>query len=381
MIIIQVLEDARFAGPQAWALQTARYLKDTSNIKSYIIFPKRNSTELANRLNSENIPFKSFSLHGLGKGKLKIARYLITFLPELLQLSIFIKKIKADIVHCHNVWQFKAAIAGKLVGAKVVWHIHETWMPGSVRMLFTFFASLCADGFVTAGKQARTHHIGMGKLSYKPIICLQSPVNTNKFNPEIVAPDQKIDAYTGVKIVTVGNINLFKGLEYYIKMAHILEKNYNDIHFFIVGPVFETQRDYMKTLFDLVYTLDLKNMHFMGSSNNIPSVLKAADIYVCSSIYEASPTVVWEAMAMAKAIVTTDVGDVAKIIDNDFNGNVVPSKNPVQLACQVSRLIKSYSLRMRWGECARRTAVENIDAKKCMARQVDFYSQISNKEI
>ena len=121
----------------------------------------------------------------------------------------------------------------------------------------------------------------------------------------------------------------------------------NNLHFSIVGQFLDSQKAYFEKLNNLKNDLNLQNVVFYGASHDVRSVLKAADIYVCSSIAEASPMSVWEAMSMGKAVVSTDVGDVSCFIKNDINGFVVPIKNPGLLADRVNTLITNYDLTIR----------------------------------
>jgi glycosyltransferase involved in cell wall biosynthesis len=216
-------------------------------------------------------------------------------------------------------------------------------------------------------------------LSGKPILEIQAPVDTFIFNPENVEKDPKIADFVGLKIVTVGNVNPSKGIEYFIEMAYVLNKQYINLNFFVVGPHFVSQKTYSDKVVRMAQKYNLDNLHFYGPSDNIPSVLKAADVYVCSSIAEASPTSVWEAMSMEKAIVSTDVGDVAKVINDGENGYIVSIKDVDTLVKKAALLIENAELRQKVGINARKIAIKNLDVDICVKKHADFYRKIMDE--
>jgi glycosyltransferase involved in cell wall biosynthesis len=298
------------------------------------------------------------------------------FIPEVISLYKLYKKECIDIVHCNNSWQFKGVIAGRLARKKTVWHLHETSTPFFINIIFKLLAKNFADAFITAGEKVRKYYLSDQRLSNKPILESQAPVDTLIFDPNKVEEDRKIAKYPGLKIVTVGNVNPLKGIEYFIEMASVLNKTYNHLSFFVVGPHFASQKAYSEKIVRMAQKYDLDNLHFYGPSENIPAVLKAADIYICASIAEASPISVWEAMSMGKAIVSTDVGDVAKFIKDGENGYIVPIKDAAALVKKAALLIDNSDLRKKLGMNARKAAVENLDVRMCVKKHVDFYRTI-----
>ena len=107
-------------------------------------------------------------------------------------------------------------------------------------------------------------------------------------------------------------------------------------------------------------------------------LLKAIDIYVCSSYYESSPLSVWEAMAMKKAIISTDVGDIKKFIKNDINGIIINPNDEKALAEAISKLIKNSKLRISFGKLARQVSLKKLDLKKCARLNYNVYKNINH---
>jgi len=317
--IAAVTEEGRFGGPQRWISAVSGRLKDFG-FNQIVIFPALDSDRFYEELSLQGISTKRISLHRLTKEKNHLIKFVLLFIPEIIFLYKLFRKENVDIVHCNNSWQFKGVIAGKLARKKIIWHLHETSTPFFVNIIFKFLASYFCDTFITAGKRVKSYYLSGPGFTQKQVVGIQAPVDTALFDSEKVVEDPVIAVYAGLKIVTVGNINPTKGVEYFVEMASILNQRYDNLSFFVVGPHLDSQRVYSDKIVGLMKKYDLKNLHFCGSSENIPSILKAADVYVCSSIAEASPISVWEAMSMGKAIVSTDVGDVAKFIKDGVSG-------------------------------------------------------------
>lgn len=376
--VANVFEEGRFAGPLAWVVAVAERLQ-RGGIESIVIFPKKNSDFFHKKLTEKGIQTRRLSLHCLTRQKVGLVRYFILFIYEVISLYKMIKKEDVDIVNCNNSWQIKGVLAGKLAGKKLVWTVHETERPHFINIIFKFLALYFCDAFMTAGERARSYYLEDGKFVKKQIMVVQSPVDTSVLEPQKVKEDPKIARYRGIKIVTVGNISRIKGIEYFVEMASILNKRYKNLNFVIVGPQFKSQKRYSQRLYNRLEKLGIGNVDFYGRSDDVPSVLKAADIYVCSSIAESSPLSVWEAMTMAKPIVSTDVGDVKRFIKNGENGFVVPTKNATAMAEKVGLLIENEQLRGDFGQQARGVALKYLDVEICAKKHAEFYKEIMNK--
>ena len=373
--IANIIEEGRYGGPQVRIVSVAEKLKN-ERIETVVICPEKNSERLYTEAVSKKVKVCRLPMHRLSKSPLTVLKYLFTFPGEVLSLYKIIKKEKVHIMHCNSARQFKGVVAGSLARKKVIWHLNDTTVIFIINLVFKLLALTLCDAFITAGEKVRVYYLSDGSLSERQIIEIQAPVDISVFNPDTAKEDRNIASFSGLKIITVGNINPLKGIEYFIKMASILNKKYNNIVFFVVGSHLTNQRKYSEKAVALVKTYRVKRFHFYGPSDNILSVLKATDIYVCSSIAEASPISVWEAMSMAKPIVSTDVGDVAKFIKNGESGFVVPIKDAEAMAEKTGLLIESVKLRERFGQKAREEAIKHLDLNICVKRHARFYREI-----
>lgn len=95
--------------------------------------------------------------------------------------------------------------------------------------------------------------------------------------------------------------------------------------------------------------------HFLGRRPNteIPDLVAAMDVVVCSSRFEGTPLAVLEWMAAGRAIVATDVGGVPALIDDGVEGVLVPPLDAAALAAAIARLLGDPMERERLGSAAR----------------------------
>ena len=379
MKIANIIEEGRLGGPQIRIAEVARHLKE-QGIETTVVYPKYQSDLFEQKLNEYGIRNIRLPLHRLTKDKKHLLAYFFFFFYEIIYLYLFFKRERFDIIHCSGgSWQFKGIIAGKLAGSKTLWHLNDTGMPAFFRWIFRLIAPKFADGLIVSGKRVRDYYVNRLGLGNIPIFECLPPVNKEHFDPYKVENDKSISKINGMKIVTVANINPIKGLEYFIHMAAYLNRHHEGLNFFIVGPVYDTQKRYSKILHELTDSLKLNNLYFYGLCWDVPSVLKVADIFVCTSLSESGPMSVWEAMSMGKAIVSTDVGDVACFLKNEETGFVVPIKDAEALANKVSVFVENPDLRRKFGKKAREAACKYLDINVTTQKHMEAYRAVLSR--
>lgn len=374
--VANVIEEGRYGGPQSRIAAVAEKLRDR-NIETVVILPERDSEVLYKKLCEKGILTRRLSQHRLTRQKAHFIKYVVFFIPEVLSLYRLLKSDAFDVVHVNGSYQIKSAIAGKIAGVPIVWHLNDTFMAPVIRRACILVAKYCAAGFIVAGERVYDYYIRGNALERKPCIEINAPVDTGTFDPCSVMPDERIASHEGIKILTVANINPVKGLEFFIEMAYHLNVKYKDLNFFIGGEVYNSQRRYHEMLRQHLVAKKLRNVTFLGRLDDVASALKSADICVYTSLSEASPTAVWESMAMGKPTVTTDVGSVRKYIEDGKSGFVVPVRDSESLAQRVELLIEDASLRERVGREARAVAMEKLDLSVVSEKHALFYQEIA----
>lgn len=375
--VCNVDEEGRFGGPERRIVQVAKALKQ-HNVETHVVYPNFDSERFAQEIARAGISSTDLSITRLSKEKKILARYTLFFPVEIIRLCHFFRKHKFDLIHVNGSYQFKVAIAGKLAGIPVIWHLNDTGMDAIVKTVCTVLAQYCASGFIVTGKRVHDYYIRGTALEKKPSFEIQVPVDTTVFDPKNVVPNKRVSQAQGIKIVTVSGINPTKGLEYFIEMASNLVQQHKDLVFFVAGAELSSHQKYYQNLKNLLASTKLtsNNFLFVGMIDNVPSFLQSADIFVFTSLSESGPATVWEAMSMGTAIVTTDVGSVNQYIEDGVSGFIVPIKDAKALSEKVSLLLDNPALRQKMGARARTVAKKNLDISIAAEKHASFYRRI-----
>jgi glycosyltransferase involved in cell wall biosynthesis len=118
-------------------------------------------------------------------------------------------------------------------------------------------------------------------------------------------------------------------------------------------------------------------VHLLGARRDVPRLFAAMDIATTSSLSEAFPIAIGEAMACGTPCVVTDVGDSALIVGD--TGHVVPPGNPQALAQAWGKLIEAGpKMRRCLGMAARRRIQQHFALPSIVERYQAVYSELAS---
>ena len=112
-------------------------------------------------------------------------------------------------------------------------------------------------------------------------------------------------------------------------------------------------------------------VRFLGYRQDIPDLMRAADIFTLPSHREGMPRSIIEAMLTGRPVVATDIRGSREEVVNGENGLLVPVRDANALACGLQSLINDSQLRKRMGEAGLSRAHRLFDEQKVIARQLD----------
>lgn len=143
-------------------------------------------------------------------------------------------------------------------------------------------------------------------------------------------------------IITTGDINKNKNQRVIIEALSIL--NNKQVHFLICGT------GNISKIKKLIRKRKLeRNVHVLGFRDDIPSLLKSADLFVLSSYREGLPRSIMEAMAVGLPCVVSDIRGNRDLIDNGLGGILCDSRDSAQFADAIQYVYTNESCRKQYG--------------------------------
>ncbi len=142
-------------------------------------------------------------------------------------------------------------------------------------------------------------------------------------------------------IFSAGRLDHQKGFDLLIEVATIAKAKNLNWQFIIAGE--GKLKNELNTLANKKGVAEM--IHFIGFSNEITSLLSAAEVFVLPSRYEGMPNALLEAMSMGKASVATSVNGAPELIEDGISGFLVESENTDQIYQRLYTLLTDENLR------------------------------------
>lgn len=212
-------------------------------------------------------------------------------------------------------------------------------------------------------------------VTNKQIKVIYNGIDPKIFDQKNIPEKKDSKKYT---VVTVARIDPLKDIKTLLKSAAIVLKTLPNVEFKVFGSVSVEQ--YYNECLELKNSLNLgDDFEFVGHTNNTAAAYKSGDINVLSSISEAFPYSVVEAMMTGIPVVATDVGGIREAIGD--TGFVVTPGDENALAESIIHLLKNNSLRAELGELARERALDNFTISNVLRQHLESYESLAHRHL
>ena len=301
-------------------------------------------------------------------------------LSNTISLYQKIKKIQPDIVLSYFI---KPVIYGTLAAklAKV---------PKKIAMIegLGFAFTEQPEGYSKKAKIVQRVQVGLFKLSLpladKIIFLNHDDVKDLLYTHSIPVRHYKVLGGIGLKLTDyphqlvnlkndetnflfIGRLLKEKGIFDFIEAAKIVKQRYPNTKFTVLGS---TDADNPGALHaDQVQELVATGLiNYPGQVANVVDWIANSDVFVLPSYREGVPRSTQEAMAVGRAVITTDVPGCRETVIDGKNGFIVPKWNPQALAEKMIHFIENPEQIQAMGEESYKIAQEKFDARKVNER-------------
>jgi glycosyltransferase involved in cell wall biosynthesis len=310
-------------------------------------------------------------------------------MPEptgVLRLMSHLRRVRPAVV---QTWMDHSNLIGGVAsrvtcGAKVVWGVHHSDHVKELTKRTTLLTvGACARlsrwvprGIVLCSEHSRKLYGERGFAAEKMQV-IPNGFDTARFRPDAaaraevrrelgIAPDAPV-------VGLVARYDPFKDHAGFCRAAALVATVRRDARFVMCGRGVDGGNRALVSLIEALGIVD--RCRLLGPRNDVPRVLAALDVLASSSVSEAFPLAVGEAMACGVPCVATDVGDSARMVGQA--GRIVPAGNPLALAEGLNEVLAmDVAERARLGEVGRRRVREMFDLDAVTRRYEALYETL-----
>lgn len=305
-------------------------------------------------------------------------------LKTLTQLVSLLRRERFDLVHTHS---SKAGILGRLAariaGVPAVVHtIHgfpfHDFMPAWKRQLYINLERSirpCTDFFIPVCELNRQEALKLELLSLENSQTVYSGIDFAKLdrpsNPQQTRQQLEIpDGWNTV--VMVGRLDDQKAPYYLIDaFSRVLDRYPNTVLLFVGEGELEDRL--RRQAIELGIE---KFVRFLGAREDVPEILKVADIFALSSLWEGLGRAMTEAMLLGKPVVVPNIYGIPETVHQNQTGLLFPAADVKQLAEHLIYLLQYPQERDRLGQNAQSLTRKLFDADLMVQSIEQIYEKV-----
>jgi glycosyltransferase involved in cell wall biosynthesis len=285
---------------------------------------------------------------------------------------------RVDVVHAHkfgsNLWAALLTPRGRL--PVLLAHEHSwSYERALRRFVDREVIGRRADAIVAVSPTDRMRMVELERIPAEKVVFIPNGI------PDRPVGDGKaVRRDLGLKVSdpvvgTVCGLRPEKELETILRALGRLAPRRPRLRFVVVGDGPERRR-----LEQLATQLGVPTV-FLGHRPNeeVPDLLAAMDVVVCSSRFEGMPLAVLEWMAAGKAIVASRVGGIPTILEHGREALLVPPRDYAAFAEEIDRLLDDPLERQRLGEAAQRRQREAFRFDQTVSLVEELYELLHSQ--
>lgn len=197
--------------------------------------------------------------------------------------------------------------------------------------------------------------LGILKSSTPTAVVKGSGVNLDHFRP-VILPQKPV-------FLLIARLLIDKGVREYAQAAEKLKVKYPESRFMLVGYLDENPESIKQA--ELDRWVDEGYIDYLGKLSDIRPAMAEASVFVLPTFYrEGIPRTILEALAMGRAVITTDAPGCRETVVNGKNGFLVQPKSVDELIAAMETLILQPSLIISMSNESLQKARDDFDVHK-----------------
>ncbi len=267
---------------------------------------------------------------------IRIVNFFLSQFFLMIKLLFFLKK--DDIVYINTVLPFGAAIAGKLRGCKIIYHIHETSVKPKIFKNFLFgTAKMTADKIVFVSEY---------------LLKQESLIKNQELLYNVLESDfaEKADLSRNLKkgihvVLMICSLKFYKGIDEFLELA---KRNSSYIFKLVVNATEQEIQEYFKDKeipeLLIIYPTQTDTHPFYQEASIILN-LSHPDLWV-----ETFGLTILEGIRYGLPAIVAPVGGVTELVENNKNGFLIDSKNTDELSEKLNYILNNPSVYQSFSE-------------------------------
>lgn len=170
-----------------------------------------------------------------------------------------------------------------------------------------------------------------------------------------------------------------KGVREYLAAAERLKAKYPDVEFRLLGGT-DSRNPSSLTGAEVDALRRSTSVEWIDEVDDVRPFIRDADVVLLPSYREGLPRSLLEAAAMGRALVATNVPGCRDVVQDQYNGLLVPVANVDSLAQAMERLIERPEDVAVFGGRARKRAEEQFDERVVIEQTLAAYAEVLNRK-
>ena len=380
MKVVNLFFEDRYGGPQKRAIQVAREIR-ARGVSTIIVLPEGsgNADQAAAQEDVATARIDFCRTPRLTEF-FQVIRWAILLPFDIVRFVRYYRLEAPDVAHVNGAFFIAPALAAKISGIPVVWHLNDTIVPGKLAFFLGWLVRVLANEIVVAARAVARHYcIPDGKYTV-----IFAPVDIEKIQQVKTRKHVTGAIPDAISIGLIANWSPIKGVEFYVQAAALLRDRIDKP----LRVLFAGQRmsnvEYCRKIEQLIDACGLRpHVVDLGFIPHVEDFLAQIDVLVMSSTTEACPMSVLEAMAAGIPVVATDVGGTRELLleGDQKAGIIVPARDASAIADALMEILQSPDVSKQMGTNGRRFAERKFSLDVCANRHVEVYRSACGQRV